>query len=452
MRKFDYDLFVIGAGSGGVRAARMAANFGAKVAIVEDKYMGGTCVNVGCIPKKLLFYASHYAEDIETAKAFGWNMNEAHFDLKNFIQNKDIEIKRLNNLYTQILQDSGAKIIHGHGTLIDPYTVLVNGKHYSAERILIATGSQPNIPHIVGKQYTISSNDVFSLTTLPKKIIIVGGGYIAVEFASIFNSLGVSTTLIYRDSLFLKGFDADIRQFLATEMKKKWIHIKFIADIQSIKKNHHQLQATLADKSILTADQIMYAIGRTPTTKTLGIEQLGVKLDKNEAIIINRQYQTNISSIYAIGDVTNRINLTPVAIIEATCLVKNLYNNEDSVVDYNNIPTCIFSQPNVATVGPTEANAEKQYKNIDTYKSSFTAMKQSLSDSPEKTLIKLIVDKKTTKVIAAHMVGAEAGEIIQGISIAIKAGANKSDFDNTIGIHPTTAEEFVIMNTKTSTS
>lgn len=448
MKKNTYDLFIIGAGSGGIRAARMAANFGAKVAIAEDKYLGGTCVNVGCVPKKLFFYAAHYSEEYQTAQTFGWHNHATHFDLKTFMENKDREIERLNNIYAQLLDNAGVTLIKGHAELIDAHTILINNKYYSAERILIATGSQPNMPNILGKQHIISSNDIFFLKTLPKKLIIIGGGYIAVEFASIFNSLGVATTLLYRGSLFLKGFDHEIRQFLDQAMRRKGIQLKFTTDIHSIHKVNNQLQATLTDKSTLSADQIMYAIGRTPMTNALNIEKLGINLDKNSAIIVNNRYQTNIPSIYAIGDVTNRITLTPVALAEGTYLTRNLYNNENIVMDYNNIPTCIFSQPNIATVGLTEETAHQQHKHIEIYKSSFTAMKNSLSDNADKTLMKLIVSKSTNKVIGAHMVGTDAGEIIQGISIAIKAGATKFDFDNTIGIHPTTAEEFVSMRTK----
>ena len=445
MKKYDYDLFVIGAGSGGVRAARIASGFGARVAIVEDRYLGGTCVNVGCVPKKLLFYASHFSEDFENAKGFGWTVDSPLFYWQSLIKNKNKEIGRLNDVYRKLLDNAGVELINGRGTLVDANTVVVDSKHYSAERILIATGGWPSIPDIPGKEHVVSSNEVFFLETLPEKIIIVGGGYIAVEFAGILNGLGVDTTLLYRGPLFLRGFDQDVREFMAEEMRKKSIKLKFQINIDHIEKIDKQLRATLNDKSTLLAGQIMYATGRKPNTEELGIESLGITLDKNAAIVVNDQYQTNVPSIYALGDVTNRVNLTPVALAEGMFLAKFLFNNEDSLVEYENIPTCVFSQPNIGTVGLTEETAKEKYKQINVYKSSFTPMKHTLSGDDEKTFMKLIVDKETDRVVGVHMVGPEAGEIIQGISIAMKAGARKTDFDKTIGIHPTTAEEFVTM-------
>lgn len=321
----------------------------------------------------------------------------------------------------------------------------VDGKNYSAERILIATGGWPSIPDIPGKELVISSNEVFFLETLPEKILVVGGGYIAVEFAGIFNGLGVDTTLLYRGPLFLRGFDQDVREFLAEEMRKKGIKLKFETNVDSIEKTDNQLLATLTDGSTLAADQILYATGRKPNTEGMEIESRGIKLDKNAAIIVNDQYQTNVPSIYAVGDVTNRVNLTPVALAEGMFLARRLYNNETSAVEYENIPTCVFSQPNIGTVGLTEDEARDSYDQIDIYKSSFTPMKHTLSGDDEKTFMKLIVDKQSDLVIGVHMVGPEAGEIIQGIGIAMMAGASKADFDKTIGIHPTTAEEFVTM-------
>ena len=445
MSKFDYDLFVIGAGSAGIRAARMASGFGAKVAITEDRYLGGTCVNVGCVPKKLLVYASHFSEDFKNAKGFGWSLGSSDFNWQTLIKNKDTEISRLNGAYEKILDNAGVKHLDGYGSLIDEHTVVVNGKHYSSERILIATGGWPSIPDIQGKEHIISSNEVFFLETLPEKIVIVGGGYIAVEFAGIFNGLGVETILLYRGSLFLRGFDQDIRNFLAQEMRKKGITLKFANNIESIEKTGGQLQATISDKSTLLADQIMYATGRKPKTEGMGIETVGITLDKNAAIVVNDQYRTNIPSIYAVGDVTNRVNLTPVALAEGTFLARLLYNDVNLPVNYEHIPSCVFSQPNIGTVGLTEEAAREKYKQIDIYKSSFMPMKHSLSGDNEQTFMKLIVDKKSDLVVGVHMVGSEAGEIIQGIGIAMQAGAKKADFDQTIGIHPTTAEEFVTM-------
>jgi len=445
MDKFDYDLFVIGAGSGGVRAARMSSSFGARVAITEDRYLGGTCVNVGCVPKKLLVYASHFSEDFENARGFGWKLGTSDFNWQQLIKNKNTEIERLNGVYENILSSAGVELIEGHGSLVDEHTVAVDGKNYSAERILLATGGWPSIPDIPGKEHVISSNEVFFLETLPEKILICGGGYIAVEFAGIFNGLGVDTTLLYRGPLFLRGFDEDVRNFLAEEMQKKGIKLKFETNIDSIEKTDNQLQATLTDGTTLTADQILYATGRKPKTEGIGIESLGIKLDKAAAIVVNDEYQTNIPSIYAVGDVTNRVNLTPVALAEGMFLARHLYNNETSDVEYENIPTCVFSQPNIGTVGLTEEEARDKYDQVEIYKSSFTPMKHTLSGADEKTFMKLIVDKTTNRVIGVHMVGPEAGEIMQGIGIALKAGASKADFDKTIGIHPTTAEEFVTM-------
>jgi len=449
MNTFDYDLFVIGAGSGGVRAARMSSSFGARVAITEDRYLGGTCVNVGCVPKKLLVYASHFSEDFENSRGFGWKLGATDFSWQQLIKNKNTEIKRLNGVYAKILDSNGVERIEGYGTLVDEHTVTVDSNNYSAERILIATGGWPSIPDIPGKEHVISSNEVFFLETLPEKILVVGGGYIAVEFAGIFNGFGVDTTLLYRGPLFLRGFDQDVREFLAEEMRKKGIKLKFETNVDSIEKTDNQLLATLTDGSTLAADQILYATGRKPNTEGMGIESLRIKLDKNAAIIVNDQYQTNIPSIYAVGDVTNRVNLTPVALAEGMFLARRLYNNETSAVEYENIPTCVFSQPNISTVGLTEEEARDSYDQIDIYKSSFTPMKHTLSGDDEKTLMKLIVDKQSDLVIGVHMVGPEAGEIIQGIGIAMKAGASKADFDKTIGIHPTTAEEFVTMREAT---
>ncbi len=445
MSKFEYDLFVIGAGSGGVRAARMSASLGARVAVAEDRYLGGTCVNVGCVPKKLLVYASHFSEDFENAKSFGWDISKTDFDWPTLIKNKNTEIKRLNGVYERILDNSGAKTIIGRAKIVDEHTVEVEGKHITAERILIATGGWPSVPDIPGKEHIISSNEAFFLDSLPEKIVIVGGGYIAVEFAGIFHGMGVDTTLLYRGTLFLRGFDQDVRQALADEMQKKGIKITFNSNIAAIKKSDNGLIATLEDGEKLEAGQIMYATGRKPMTENLGLETVGIELDKNNAIKVNEQYQTNVPSIYAIGDVTNRVNLTPVALEEGMILAKRFYANEDKDVDYSNIPTCVFSQPNIGTVGLTEEEARDKFDEIEIYKSSFKPMKLSLSDSNEKTLMKIIVDKKTDLVVGVHMLGPDAGEIIQGIGIAIKAGATKKVFDSTIGIHPTAAEEFVTM-------
>ena len=423
----------------------MSASYGARVAIAEDRYLGGTCVNVGCVPKKLFVYASHVSEEIHNAKGFGWEINHTTFDWSTLIKNKNTEIQRLNGVYKNLLDNAGVETINGRATIVDAHTVEIDGKHYTAEKLLIATGGWPSVPDIPGKEHIISSNEAFFLDSLPEKIIIVGGGYIAVEFAGIFNGLGVETTLLYRGPLFLRGFDQDLRFMLAEEMQKKGIKIKFNANISKIDKTNDNLIATLDDDTQLDAGQIMYATGRKPMTDNLGLEQVGIELDEKKAIKVNTDYQTNVSSIYAIGDVTDRINLTPVALAEGMVLAKRFFANEQKSVDYSDIPTCVFSQPNLGTVGLTEEEAREKYSDIDIYKSKFTPMKYSLSDNDEKTIMKMIVDKETDRVVGVHMLGPDAGEIIQGIGIAMKAGASKRDFDSTIGVHPTAAEEFVTM-------
>ena len=445
MSDYQYDLFVIGAGSGGVRAARMSASMGARVAVAEDRYLGGTCVNVGCVPKKLFVYASHFAEDFQNARGFGWTVDNPRFDWSTLLTNKNTEIERLNGVYQRLLENIGVEIINGRATLVDAHTVEVNGNKITAERILVAVGGWPDIPDIPGKQHIISSNEAFYLEQLPEKVIVVGGGYIAVEFAGIFHGLGVEVTQLYRGPLFLRGFDKDLRETLAEEMQKKGIDLRFNANIASVEKNGDKLIATLEDGATMEADQIMYATGRKPLTRNLGLENVGVELNQRGAIKVNDHYQTNVPSIYAIGDVTDRVQLTPVALAEGMVLARYLYGGQEGAVDYRDIPTCVFSQPNLGTVGLTEEEAREQYDDIDVYKSKFTPMKLSLTDSDEKTLMKLIVDKKSDKVIGVHMLGPDAGEIIQGIGIAIKAGATKKVFDSTIGIHPTAAEEFVTM-------
>lgn len=454
---YQYDLFVIGAGSGGVRAARLSAEFGARVAIAENRYYGGTCVNVGCVPKKLFVYASHFAEDFETAQSFGWIMDNARFNWQRLLTNKNREIERLNGVYQRILEGAGIEIMDDRATIVNAHTVNINGKNITAERILIATGGWPSVPDIPGREHAITSNEAFFLEQLPQRIIINGGGYIAVEFAGIFHGLGVDTTLLYRGPLFLRGFDQDLREILADEMRKKDIKLLFDTNIERIEKNNGEFTAHLVttgqqatSNEQRTTDLIMYATGRAPNTKNLGLEYVDMKLDNVGAVIVNQEYQTSVSSIYAIGDVTNRVNLTPVALAEGMALARNLYGQQEFRVDYSNIPTCVFSQPNLGTVGLTEAQAREQYGEVTVYKSKFKPMKLSLSDSEERTFMKLIVDKKSDRVVGVHMLGPDAGEIIQGIAIALKAGATKATFDVTIGIHPTAAEEFVTMRTPAS--
>ena len=442
---YDYDLFVIGAGSTGVRAARMSAGFGARVAIAEERYLGGTCVNVGCIPKKMLVYAAHFSEDFADARAFGWDAPEPSFDWTRLIENKNREIAQLNGVYERLLVNAGAQLIRGRAKLLGPNALEVNGKRYTAERILIATGGWPSIPDIPGRELVISSNDAFFLERLPARALIVGGGYIAVEFAGIFNGLGVETALIYRGPLFLRGFDLDVREFLAGEMRKKGIELVFNESIRRVDANGQGLTVTLDHGPSRNVGLVLYATGRPPNTTGLGLEAAGVRLDTAGAVVVNDQYQSSVPSIYAIGDVTNRINLTPVATAEGAALARSLFGGGPARVDYRDIPTCVFSQPSIGSVGLTEEEAHADYKEIAVYKSSFTPLKHTLTGSGERTFMKLIVDRATDRVLGAHMVGADAGEIIQGIAIAMKAGATKAQFDATLGIHPTAAEELVTM-------
>ena len=445
MTQYDYDLLIIGAGSGGVRAARMAAGLGIRVAIVENRYLGGTCVNVGCVPKKLFVYASHFHEDFIAARGFGWSVNDPQFDWSRLRAQKNQEIKRLRDIYKALLENSGVTLIEGQASLLDAHTVLVGEQQFRCQRILIATGGWPSIPNIPGKKHVVSSNEMFALDILPKRIMIVGGGYIAVEFAGIMHGLGVATTLCYRGDKLLRGFDEDIREFTAQEMRKKGINILFNTQIKAVEKTGSCFTALTDQDHSLESDLILYATGRSPNISGLGLEALGMELNNKGAIKVSDTYQTNIPSIYALGDVTHRLNLTPVATAEAMALVNGLYTDQPTPVDYDNIPTAVFSQPNVGTVGLSEIEAKKRFADIDIYKSIFTPMKHTLSGLDEKTLMKMVVRRSTDLVLGMHMVGPDAGEIIQGMAVAIRAGATKTVFDSTIGIHPTAAEEFVTM-------
>ncbi len=445
MNKFDYDLFTIGAGSGGVRACRMAANSGARVAVAEERYLGGTCVNVGCIPKKLFVYSSHYAEDFTDAKGLGWTVGERRFDWSHLIANKNDEISRLNGVYDRLLNSAGVEIINGHAVLEDAHTVKIEGKRYTSKYILIACGGWPFVPNFPGNQHVITSNEAFYLDHLPNRVIVVGGGYIAVEFAGIFNGLGADVTQVYRGSSFLRGFDDDVRYFLASEMRKKGINIQFNTDIECVNKLSDGFLAEMRDGSKLEADCIMYATGRKPLTTNIGLESVGIEVTNNGAIKVDDYFQTSVDNIYAIGDVIDRIALTPVAISEGMALVKTLFGGEPTKLDYENVASAVFSQPAIGNVGLTEVQARERYGLVDIYKSEFSALKNTLSGNDEKTLMKIIVDRTSDRVVGVHMVGPDAGEIIQGIAIALKCGATKAQFDATVGIHPTAAEEFVTM-------
>ena len=446
---YDFDLYVIGAGSGGVRAARFAAGFGAKVAVAESRYLGGTCVNVGCVPKKLLVYGAHFAEDFEQSSGFGWSLGEADFDWPTLIANKDREINRLNGIYRNLLVNSGVTLHEAHAKIVGPHEVEVNGERYAAKNILIATGGWPQIPEIPGHEHAISSNQAFFLKELPKRVLVVGGGYIAVEFAGIFHGLGANTTLLYRGDLFLRGFDGSVRKHLQEELTKRGLDLQFNADIARIdKQSDGSLKATLKDGRVLEADCVFYATGRRPMLDNLGLENTDVQLDDKGFIKVDEQYQTTEPSILALGDVIGRVQLTPVALAEGMAVARRLFKPEQyRPVDYKMIPTAVFSLPNIGTVGLTEEEAREAGHDVVIYESRFRPMKLTLTDCQERTLMKLVVDGKSDKVLGCHMVGPDAGEIVQGLAIALKAGATKRDFDDTIGVHPTAAEEFVTMRT-----
>lgn len=446
---FDVDLFVIGAGSGGVRAARFAAGFGARVAVAESRYLGGTCVNVGCVPKKFLVYGAHFSEDFEVASSFGWTAGKPQFDWATLIANKDREIHRLNEVYRGLLLNSGVALHEGHARLLDAHTVEVNGQRISAAHILIATGGWPQVPDIPGKEHAITSNEAFFLKTLPRRVLVIGGGYIAVEFASIFHGLGAATSLLYRGDLFLRGFDQSVRLHLQQEFEKKGLDLQFNADIARIDKQPDgSLKVTLKDQRVLDTDCVFYATGRRPMLDQLGLENVDVALDAKGFIKVDSEYRSSEPSILALGDVIGKVQLTPVALAEGMAVARRLFRPEEyRPVDYKLIPTAVFSLPNIATVGLTEQEARAAGHQIKLFEARFRPMKLSLGDYHEKTMMKLVVDAVSDKVLGCHMVGPDAGEIIQGIAIALRAGATKRVFDDTIGIHPTSAEEFVTLRT-----
>jgi len=446
--EFDFDVFVIGAGSGGVRAARMAAGEGAKVAIADDRALGGTCVNVGCVPKKLYTYASHFSHDFENAKGFGWNLGSATFHWPTLVANKKTEITRLNGIYANLLGNSGAQIIRGYASLKDKNTVTVDGTDYTAERIVIATGGAPNIPDVDYADLLISSDEIFDLPEFPKRLLVVGAGYIALEFACIFQGLGSQVQVSYRGDLIMRSFDDDVRRFVDQEMRKQGIEINYQSQVSNVARQFDQsLLVTFADSSTIEVDQVLMAIGRKPRLAGIGLEALGIGTTWKGTISVNDKFQTNIDNIYALGDVTGGIELTPVALAEAMTLVNHWYGDGTKTMDYDLIPTAVFTQPNVGTIGLTERQALEKHGGITIYRSDFKPMKHTLSGSDERSFMKLIVDTATDVVIGLHIVGEGAGEMLQGFAVAMKAGATKADFDATIGIHPTSAEELVTMRT-----
>lgn len=440
------DLLIIGAGSGGVRAGRLAANLGKRVIVVEQQYIGGTCVNVGCVPKKLFYYAAQFKDEFAVAESFGWNAQVDGFSWDCLRENKNREIERLNLVYKNSLQNSGVILLEGSARLLDHQRVDVSGQIIHAEKILIATGGRSFRPEIPGGEFALVSDDVFSLPVLPEKIIIVGGGYIALEFASIFNALGVETELDYRGPLFLKGFDDEVRRFMVEELENKGITLRFNSQVKWIEKiDHGQKRVHYQDGGCHVADQVLFAMGRVPNTVGLGLENTQIELATNGAIKVSENFQTSVPSIYALGDVIARAQLTPVALAEAGVFVDHLYGQKRKKMNYELLPTAVFSNPTLAMVGLTEEQARSQFKHVDVYRSRFKPMKHSLSSIESKIFMKMIVNRETDQVLGVHMVGEQAGEIIQGLAVALNAKATKAVFDTTLGIHPTLAEEFVTM-------
>ncbi len=444
-----YDLVVIGGGSGGVRAARIAAGHGAKVAICEEHRYGGTCVIRGCVPKKMMVYASHFAEEFHDSSFYGWSTTVNEFDWAALITNKDKEIDRLNGIYINLLKNAGVEILDGTGELIDANTVQVGDRTLHSDKILLATGGTPFMPNITGIEHAISSNEVFHLEQQPKSAVVVGGGYIAVEFAGIFNGIGTDTTLTYRGDQILRGFDNDIREHLAGEITKKGIDLQLNNNVSSIELTEQgQRKVSFTNGDVKIVDCVLFATGRNPATDALHLDRVGVEVGLKGEIVVDKYSRTNIDSIFAVGDVTDRIALTPVATMEGHAFADTFFGNNERIADHENVPSAVFSQPPIGSVGLSSEQAKEQFNNVDTYTSEFKILKHTLTDNTERTMMKLIVDADTDKVIGAHMVGPDAAEIMQGIAIAIKAGATKADFDSTVGIHPSTAEEFCTMRTK----
>jgi len=443
---FDYDLLVIGAGSGGVRAARKSAEFGAKVAVVEEAALGGTCVNVGCIPKKLYVYASEYAAAWRESAGFGWRAEDVSFDWNTLRDNKTNEIARLNAIYARLLEAPGVDIIEGHGALAGPQEVVVGESRYRAEKILLATGTWPAMPDIPGIELALTSNEIFDLERFPERLLIVGGGYIATEFASIFSGLGANVVQSYRGELFLRGFDHDIRQFLAEEMRKAGVDLRFNHHVTALESQSSGVLAHLSDGNE-PFDAVLYATGRRPNIAQLGLEHAAVTLTEAGYIEVDDAFQTAEPSIYALGDMTGGWELTPVAIGEAMAFAQTQFGGQALTMDYHAIPTAVFSQPPIGTVGLTEEEAIAAGHEVTIFESTFRPLKHTVSGSEERAMMKLVVDAESDRVLGAHMVGADAGEICQGLGIALKMGATKADFDRTVGIHPTAAEEFVTMRT-----
>jgi glutathione reductase (NADPH) len=448
---YDYDFFVIGAGSGGVRASRIAASLGARVAVAEHHRAGGTCVIRGCVPKKLLVYASHFREDFEDARGYGWTVGESSFSWGALIAAKNVEIARLERVYEGLLEKAGVRLLRGTARVVGPNAVELDGKRITAKYILVATGGWPFKPNVPGVEHCITSNEVFDLPAQPKRVLVVGGGYIAVEFAGIFRGLGSELTLSYRGDRILRGFDDDVRAHVQEEMAKKGVRFLLRSVVTGVERDVRGALVTrfAEDHAPIEVDAVLWATGRLPSTRGLGLEEAGVALGKNGEVVVDRFSASSVPSIYAVGDVTDRIALTPVAIKEGHAVALTLFGNQPTPVDHADVPSAVFSQPPVGTVGFTEAEAKDRFHEIEIYKSTFRPLKHTLSGRDERTMMKLVVDSASKRVIGAHIVGADAPEIVQGIGIAVKAGLTKTQFDATVGIHPTAAEELVTMREKT---
>jgi glutathione reductase (NADPH) len=449
MARYDFDLFTIGGGSGGVAASRRAGAHGARVGLCEDRDVGGTCVHRGCVPKKLLVYGSHFHEEFQDAAGYGWTVPEPTFDWSKLLAAKNQELDRLKGVYGRLLRDSGVTLVEGRGRLVDAHTVEVAGKRYTAERILVATGSRPFLPQDVkGIEHAVTSDEALSFPELPKRLVIVGGGYIGVELACVFQGLGAKVTMVLRSPTVLSGFDIDVRAFLTEELRKKGIELQTDTFIRDIEKRDGGVSLLTRGGDTLEADAVLYATGRVPKTRGLGLEEAGVKLDSRGAVCVDEWSRTSVENIFAVGDVTDRINLTPVAIAEGRAMAETLFNNNPVKMDHTNVPSAVFSQPPVACVGLTEREARERHGKVDVYVSSFKPMKHTLSGRNERTMMKLVVARESGQVLGCHMVGADAPEIIQGLAVAVKCGVTKAVLDSTVGIHPTAAEEFVTMRDK----
>jgi glutathione reductase (NADPH) len=449
MSGFDCDLFIIGGGSGGVRAARMAAQKGARVLLAEAAALGGTCVNVGCIPKKLYSYAAHFADDFRDAEGFGWDVQPPRFDWQRLKQNRAREITRLNGIYEQLLRSAGVELLRGWASLVDAHTVQLategGPRRWRARHILVATGGTPLVPHLEGSEHVVTSDSMFDLTPFPRRLVVVGGGYIACEFASIFNGLGAQVTQLYRGEQILRGFDEDIRTFLAQEVRKHGVDLRLGSDVAKVARAADGLAVTLKDGEVLAADAVLYATGRIPNVSGLGLDAAGVRQGVSGAIVVDDMFRSSVPSIHAVGDVTARLQLTPVALAEAMVVVDQLFGEQKRRMSHELVPTAVFTHPNVGTVGLSEEQARERHGEVRIFRSDFKALKHTLSGNTERTLMKLVVAAASDQVVGLHMVGADAGEIVQGFAVAMKAGATKAVFDSTIGIHPTMAEEFVTM-------